>query len=127
MAVSFSLRQIRSVEEGPEDSPLYRVNNLVDDSTDAPPEVFVFKTLTQVFSHYATVADLEAYPDTYAQAVADDLAFYRLAEVQRDWETVAEQETDVTMTQARVQFLANELNALHGEIASDTTTVIVPE
>ena len=103
------------------------MNNSISAATDASPAVFVFKTLTQEFSHYATVLDLETYPDNYEDAVADDLAFYRLAEVQRDWETVAEQETDVTMTQARVQFLANELNALHGEIASDTTTVIEPE
>lgn len=123
MAVSFSLRQIRSVQPG----PLYRVNNSVDAATDASPAVFVFKTLTQEFSHYATVADLEAYPDNYIDAVADDLPFYRLVEVQRDWETAAEQETDVTMTLARIQFLANDLSAMHGEIASDTTTVIEPE
>jgi hypothetical protein len=123
MAVSFSLRQITSVVTG----PLYRVNNTVDAATDAPIQIFVFKTLTQVFSHYATVADLETYPDTYAEAVADDLAFYRLAEVERDWETIEEMESDVAMTQSRVQFLANELNAVQVGVPSDTTTLIVPE
>lgn len=123
MAVSFSLRQITSVVSG----PLYRVNNTVDDATDASTAVFVFKTTTEEFSHYATVADLETYPDTLAEAQADDAAFYRLATVERDWDTVEDMEADVAMTKSRVQFLANELNALHAGIASDTTTVIEPE
>jgi len=123
MAVSFSLRQITSVVTG----PLYRVNNTVDAATDASLMIFVFKTTTQEFSHYATVADIETYPDTYAQAVSDGAAFYRLASVVRDWGTVEEMEADVAMTLSRTQFLANELNAVQVGVSSDTTTVIVPE
>lgn len=123
MSVSFSLRQITSVVDG----PLYRVNNEVSTAVGASPAVFVFKTLTQAFDHYATVADLEAYPATYAEAAADGLAFYRQAAVVRDWETVALREDDLAMTRSRLQFLANELNALQDSLATDTTTVITSE
>jgi hypothetical protein len=123
MSVSFSLRQITSVVDG----PLYRVNNEVSTAVGASPAVFVFKTLTQTFSHYATVADLENYPDTYAQAASDDTAFYRQTSVTRDWETVELREADIALTKTRLQFLANELNTLQASLASDTTTVITSE
>lgn len=123
MPVSFSLSQNTTVIDG----PLYRVNNEVSTASGASPAVFVFKTLTQEFSHYATVADLEAYPDTYAQAANDGAAFYRQTSVTRDWETVALREADLTLTKSRLQFLANELNALQDSLVSNTTTVITSE
>lgn len=123
MAVSFSLRQITSIETG----PLYRVNNTVEAATDAPLQVFVFKTTTQKFDHYATVADLETYPDNYADAVAGNVPFYRLATVTRDWGTVQEMEDDVQMTKDRLTLLAEALKDLQAGVPSNTLTVIEPE
>lgn len=123
MSISFDLRQITSVQTG----PLYRVNNEITAAVDATTAVFVYKTETQVFSHYATVADLETYPDSRAQALTDGALYYRLASVTRDWSTVTEMEADVAETKSRLRYLASELNAVQAGVASDTTTTIIPE
>jgi len=123
MTVSFSLRQITSVETG----PLYRVANSITAATGANSSVFVYKTITQGFSHYATPADMEAYPTSYAAADTDGLAFYRQTSVTRDWETIEQMNSDVSLTQSRIQLLASQLAVQQGALASDTTTVIVGE
>lgn len=120
MEVSFSLRQIATAHDG----PIYRVKNQITSATNASPSVFVFKTATQTFSHYASVADMDTYPDSYAAAVAAVAAFYRLTEVTRDWDTVAERNADVDLSRARVQALASDLSQLADTLTFDTTTVI---
>lgn len=114
MAVTFTLRQVTSVVDG----PLYRVVNT------ASVAAFVYKTLTNAFSHYATAVDVELYPESAAEAVATSKAFYRLPTLIRDWATATEMITDVGLTLDRVQLLSNDLTALNTSVTMDRTTVI---
>ncbi len=120
MEVSFSLRQVATALDG----PIYRVKNEITAATNADPAVFVFKTANQTFSHYASAAEMEQWPDNYEDAVADALTFYRLTEVTRDWDTVAEQNADVEITAARIQALATDLENIADDLTFDETTVI---
>lgn len=122
--VSFTLHQVTSFVDQANAAPLYRVLNEVTASTGASPCVFVYKTATQKFDHYASAADMERWPDTREQAEIDNLAFYRVSNVQRDWKNLADMYEDLDYTARRVQSLANELTEQRGEIVIDRTTVI---
>lgn len=120
MAVSLELNQVTSVVDG----PLYRVKNTVVAATNMQKEVFVFKTATKKFDHYATVADMNAWPDNYDDAKNQNATFYRAAIVQRDWKTTNDMQSDVEITRARLGSLVQQMNALNGSVNSDTTTII---
>jgi hypothetical protein len=120
MAVSLELNQVTSVQDG----PLYRVKNEVVAATNIGKEVFVFKTATKKFDHYATVADMESWPDNYDDALANGKTFYRVSVVQRDWETTIEMEADVSVTKSRLAGLVQQMNAVQGTVNSNTTTTI---
>lgn len=123
--VTFTLHQATEVIEQPSDGPHYRVHNEVTAATGASPAVFVFKTSTQAFDHYARAADLEQWPDSYEEALLRELAFYRAKILTRTWDTLADLSEDLAMTLQRTQRLANELNLQQGAIAVDRTTVVV--
>lgn len=123
MTVSFTLHQVSTIEAG----PLYKVKNEVTASTGASPNVFVYKTATQAYSHIAMVADMEQYPDTYDSALQDGAMFYRLPSVTREWETTLLASGDIDVTKNRLQLLANDMNRLQGSFIADDTTVITGE
>jgi hypothetical protein len=123
MTVSFTLRQTTSIVTG----PLYRVKNEVTAADGADTGAFVYKTSTQAYSHIATAADYETYPNSYDTAFADGDLFYRYPSVQRDWETITEAEADIEVTQSRLKLLANDLTTLQGDFIHDETVVIEGE
>lgn len=120
MSVTVQLHQVTSIQPG----PLYRVKNEVLSAQSIDTAMFVYKVSTQVFDHYAVVADMEQYPNTYAAAVQAGVDFYRQPSVTRDWATVTLMQEDLAITQARVQDLLNQMNALQGSIPSDTTITL---
>lgn len=123
MSVTIQLRQVTSVVDG----PLYRVKNTVEKASGISSALFVFKTITQKFDHYATVADLENYPDNYDDAQSEGSTFYRLPEVIRDWDTIDDMLEDMRVTKQRLQAVVNDVTRLNGELPSDTTTTITGE
>lgn len=120
LVVTFTLHQVTAIVEG----PAYRVNNTVVAAIDASPATYVFKTLTQAFSHYAGASDLEQWPDSYELAQLTGAAFYRLPTVIRTWDTVVRMNEDLATSLRRLQFLADELNAQQGSLIVDRTTVV---
>lgn len=122
--VSFSLHQVTSYVDQANAAPLYRVVNQVSESSGASPAVFVYKTVTKAFDHYASAADMERWPDNYEEAQLKNLAFYRVNSVSRTWKTLQEMQEDLDMTLARVRSLAKELTAQRTVIALDRVTVI---
>jgi hypothetical protein len=122
--VSFTLHQTTSYVDQANAAPRYRVVNQVTASVGASEAVFVYKTATQVFEHYASAADMDRWPDTYEEAVTGNLAFYRVSSVSRDWDTLTETYADLDETLRRIRSLANELTAQRGTIAGETITTI---
>jgi len=119
-AVSFTLRQVTSIQTG----PLYRVINTITAAVGASPAVFVYKTLNQMYDHYATAADMESYPDSLETAQQTGKEFYRQPLVQRDWATVTEMNADLAVTQSRIQMLASDMSRLQNGAVIDQTVVI---
>lgn len=122
--VSFSLRQVTSLVDQANAAPKYRVVNQVEISTGASTCVFVYKTASKAFEHYASAADMERWPDSFEEAQVRGLAFYRVNSVSRDWETLGDMQDDLDESMTRVRSLARELTAQHGTVVIDRTTMI---
>ncbi len=117
---TFSLRQVTSIVDGNK----YQVSNEVTAATDADTATYVYKTANQEFSNYASAADMQQWPIGYEQAQVLNVLFYRLPALIRTWDTVPEMNDDLDTSVRRLQSLADEMNALRGDIVIDRTTVI---
>jgi len=119
VSVSFTLEQTTAVS-----GATYQVTNTVTAATDADLAVFVYITATQKFSHYAAVADMDAWPNSYELAQVTGAEFYRLPQLCRTWSSVIDMQNDLSYTLFRVQDLADQLTEFQGELVGTTTTVI---
>jgi hypothetical protein len=120
--VTFTLRQVTAFVGA--QGTQYQVTNEVTAATDASPATYVYKTATQAFSHYASAADMQSWPDSYDEARLLNREFYRAATVVRTWDTVAQMNVDLDMSKRRIQSLADELTAKRGDLIIDRTTVV---
>lgn len=121
--VTFTLRQITTIVGLIKLS--YEVTNQITAAEGASSAAYVFKTTTQVFSHYASAADMTLWPDSFDEAKLTDVDFYRQTQVVRTWDTVSQMNGDLDTSLHRLQSLADELNAQQGALEIDRTTIIV--
>lgn len=118
--VSFTLQQTTAIV----DTNKYQVTNTVVAAVGADSSVYVFKTVTQCFSHYASAADVLQWPTGYDVASLIGAAFYRLPNVTRTWDTVRRMNQDLAYSLYRAQSLANELTEQQGPLVGTTTTTV---
>jgi hypothetical protein len=119
--VNFTLRQLTSIVDGNK----YQVSNEVTEAVGASTSVYVYKTVNQQFSNYASAADMEQWPTSYEEAQVLGKAFYRLPQVVRTWDTLSQMNLDLAESLRRLQSLADELTVQQGAITIDRTTVVV--
>lgn len=120
MAVSITLKQTQSITE----DNLFRVLDEITDATDISTYVFVFTTETQAFSHVATVYDVEHIVDTtYEDAFAHGAEYYRLAAVQKDFESQVKAEAFAAYTQVRTETLVDDYTAYSDGFEGETTFI----
>ena len=125
MSVSITLLQTNSTYNDEDNQPVYKSENEVSASDGIPLALFVFTTLTGVFSHVAAVRDLEAYPATKEQAVTDGTAFYRLATVTREYDNITDAQKFAAHVRSRLNFLAQDYPKTQGEfVGSETYTFV---
>lgn len=105
MSTSITLDQTTRIAKADDDSDLYIVENLIAAATNISMSLFVFKVSTQDYSHIATQYDLANYPETLAEALAQNLEYYRLPSVNREF-------TDVFLAGNFARIVAQRLNAL---------------
>ena len=104
MSVRIDVTQSRTVEEG----PLYRVLTTVIYNTGINRNIFVFNTETEAYEHVASPWDLENLPTSKSQAVLDDVAYYRLSSVVKDWAGVDDATAFAAYTLSRISNLAQQ-------------------
>lgn len=93
------------IREIPEDN-IYRVKVDIIDVTNIDFDVLVFTTEDSVFSHVATVFDLETYPAGQAAAAAGNLTFFRDRGVVANFSNIRDATGFETVTQNRLKTLA---------------------
>lgn len=108
-AVSISLHQTTQVTSD-DDGASYQVTNVVESARGIDRELFVYRTDTQRFDHYATPADLAVIPTSLDLATANRLPFYRQESLTRSWPSLELMQADVAMTESRLRGLAWEVS-----------------
>jgi len=93
------------IREIPEDN-VYRVKVDIIDVTNIDFDVLVFTVEDGVFSHVATVYDLETYPAGQAAADAANVAFFRDRGVIANFSNVRDATGFETVTANRLKILA---------------------
>lgn len=121
--VNLTLRQT-TVPSTVDNGANYTVTNTVTAAIGISPAVFVFKTETGAFDHYATPADMDALPTSQVDASIAGLGFYRQPSVQRVWTTISAMNDDLTITKARLSALAREVSQVQDSLTIDQTTEI---
>ena len=106
--ITIELTQIQSVEPG----PAYRSDTAVTSTVGIDQEIFVFQTADDVFSHVASVWDMDNIPATKADALTAGSDTYREIQVVRDFAGIDDAQNFSDYTRARTQLLATEYNEL---------------
>ena len=99
----------------------YKVSAEVIETTNIPPEVFVFDVEHETFSHVATVFDLESFPESKEDAIAAELGFYRSQSVTREFSDVALATFFEDVTRNRLKTLADHWNTVQEEFIGEET------
>jgi hypothetical protein len=120
MAVSITLHQVRTVEEG----PVYQVYNEITESDNISDKLFVFTTATDTFSRVATVFDVLNVPDSKGAAETADADFYRESVVTFSHSEISTAVTEADRIITRLKNLAHSYNKAQEDFLSDETTVI---
>ncbi len=110
-AVSISLRQTTQVTSN-DNGAAYQATNVVESASGIDRELFVYRTDTHKFDHYATSADLATIPTSPDVATANRLPFYRQDHFTRIWPNLELMQADLADTQGRLRNLAREVSVL---------------
>lgn len=108
-AVSISLRQTTQVTSN-DNGATYQATNVVEAARGISRELFVYRTDTQGFDHYATSADLATVSPSLDLARANRLPFYRQESLTRVWPSLELMQADLADTEARLRDLAREVS-----------------
>jgi hypothetical protein len=122
-AVSLTLHQTTSVTQN-DNGASYQATNVVEAARGIEREVFVYRTDTKGFDHYATPADLATVPTSLELAVVERLPFYRQDSLTRKWPTLGLMQDDLAMTEARLRGLAREVSQRGAAAVIDKTVDI---
>lgn len=122
--VRFTIRQTTTEVPQTGDAPLYRVANQVISAIGASPSVFVHRTDTGAFDHYANAGDMDRWSDSREEALMHGHGFYRLDTVSRTWTSLGEVHMDLDTTLRRVRALARELRIQRAPINGTRDTII---
>jgi hypothetical protein len=123
MSVSITLQQDNTTYNDEDSLPVYKSENEVIASEGIPLALFVFAVATEAFNHIAAVRDLEAYPDTKAQAVTDGVDYYRQPAVTREYDNITDAIEFATHVRARLDFLAQDYPKTKDQFVGSETHV----
>lgn len=110
MSVSITLEQGTVISQDDDGNDVYLVNNKITASINAPLCLFVYKASTEDYSHIATQYDIANYPETLAEALAQNLEYYRQDTANRLF-------TDVYLARDFASVVTQRINALAQDIA----------
>lgn len=123
LAVSISLRQTTSVTQN-DNGASYQATSVVEAAQGIERALFVYRTDTQRFDHYATSADLATVTTSLDLAIANRLSFYRQEILTRAWPSLDLMQDDLAMTERRLRALASEVSQRGSAAVIDKLVVI---
>lgn len=118
-----TVTQSRAVVSG----NLFQTTTTVTESFGIQPQVFVFRTIDQSYSHVAVVRDMDEWPVTQEEAEEAELGFYRQASCVVSYDTVETADEFAAYTLERVEFLTDQYSAYKLTFeGSDTHVYVAP-
>ena len=112
MSVSITLQQVNSTYNDEDNQPVYKSENEISASEGIPLALFVFAVSDDSYSHVASTHDLETYPTSRAEAVNESVDYYRLSQVTREFDSIADAQAFALHVRSRLQFLSNDYPAV---------------
>lgn len=109
MSVSITVDQTNQVIDEGAGVVSYAVSFEITASEGIPLALFVYSTETQAYEHPATINALESYPDTYEEAVALGIDYYRQASVTRSYTLLTDAINFSNVTRSRLQTIVTAL------------------
>lgn len=97
----------------------YALRAEVINASGVPPEVFVYRTIDDVFMHVAMAYDLNVYPASKASALAQQADFYRVSAAPLVYETSAASAKALRFLKARLRLLVTQWKAAQTEALGD--------
>lgn len=125
MSVSITLEQTNSTYNDEDNQPVYKSENTIVASEGIPLALFVFAVSDDSFSHVATTRDLEVYPASRAEAIAEGASFYRLATVAREYDTITDAQAFALSVRSRLQYLSQDYPATQDAFVGTETYTYV--
>lgn len=116
--VSLTLHQT-SLATPNDNGASYQATSVVEAARGIERALFVYRTDTQRFDHYATPADLATVPTSLDLAMASRLPFYRQDNLTRTWPTLGLMQDDLVATETRLRKLVREVAARGSAAATD--------
>lgn len=123
MSVSITLQQTNSTYNDDDEQPVYKVANEITASEGISLALFVFAVEDDSFNHVATTRDIEAYPESRAEAVADGDAYYRISSAVREYETLADAQEFALSVRSRLNRLSVDYPAAQDAFIGTETYV----
>lgn len=119
MKPRITLKEVSTLEDSQ-----FKVTFTVTNAANIEAALFTYNTGDDTFSHPATVFDIEDYPTTKAQAVEDNLAFYRANAVTRYFNNVDAANDFKEDVRARIQFVLNEFSKTQDDFEGTETYIL---
>lgn len=110
MSTSITLDQTTRIAKADAGFDVFIVENQIVAATNVSMSLFVYKAGTQEYSHIATQYDVANYPETLAEALAQNLEYYRQSLANRQF-------VDVYVARDFASVVAQRLNALVQDLA----------
>ncbi len=90
----------------------YLVTADIDVASGIPMELFVYDVSDDAFAHVATVFDLNTYPTSKVDALANSLSFYRVKKMEKSYDSKSIAVLASEHTQLRLQRVNKDWQAL---------------
>jgi hypothetical protein len=110
MSAQISISQVNSLIPREGEGPLYQVKFEIPASTEAPLALFVFDVSDDAYSHPATLYDIEAFPESKAEAISAGLDGYRQSAVTQQYEELTKALDFINVTRRRLRHTMAELD-----------------
>lgn len=110
MSAQISISQVNSLVPREGEGPLYQVKFEIPASVEAPLALFVFDVSDDTYSHPATLYDIEAFPESKAEALSAGLDCYRQSTVTQQYEELTKALDFINVTRRRLRHTMAELD-----------------
>jgi hypothetical protein len=127
MKTTLEFTQTKTVEKDENENVIYRVNNVVNYVENIPAEVFTHNTETEVFSHVASMWDMNHLPASKAAAISADVDYYRTSVAEKSFQSLDTSQRFEAHVYSRVSDLVSLYSAARDDFPGEIRRIVVEQ